>query len=463
MQEAFSERRSSFPIRSFSYVIVCASNYSIAARMKKKPKSKRTYAKKRAPSWDSELLSPSEREQRLETRVWERTRDLARSNAVLQAEIAQRKHAEEALRAGENRFRSILDNVLDGIVTIDSHAVIETFNRAAERIFGYKAEEVIGKNVRVLMPEPYHSEHDKYVGNYLHTGHAKIIGIGREVMGTRKDGTTFPIDLAVTEFRIGERRMFTGIIRDITSRKKLEDAKLQSERLAVIGTMSAKLAHEIRNPLSSVNMNIELVRYEIEALTKASPDMGAEARALLNSIYSEVRRIQRVTQDYLKFARIPKPSQEAVPLNALLAERLAFLQSLFELQRVTLQTQFDESLPPLRIDGEQFWQATLNLVQNAVEAMPQGGTLTVATARDGVDVVVKIIDTGKGMSEEERRQVFKPFFSTKQSGTGLGLPLTQQIIVEHGGRIECESVEGRGTTFTIRLPQERKSSHGQES
>jgi len=124
---------------------------------------------------------------------------------------------------------------------------------------------------------------------------------------------------------------------------------------------------------------------------------------------------------------------------------------------VTLRTQFDATLPSLRVDGEQFWQAVLNLVQNAVEAMPQGGTLTVSTARDGDDVAVKIIDTGKGMSEEERRQVFKPFFSTKQSGTGLGLPLSQQVIVEHGGRIECESVEGKGTTFTIRLPHERKS------
>jgi signal transduction histidine kinase len=222
--------------------------------------------------------------------------------------------------------------------------------------------------------------------------------------------------------------------------------------------MAAKLAHEIRNPLSSIKMNIALVGYEIDRLTKDDAESAKESRSLLQSIDSEVRRIQRVTQDYLKFARIPKPRSEKVPINDVLGVRLAFMESLFQSQNVTLHLALDESLPPIRADEEQLWQAVLNLVQNALEAMPGGGSLTVTTARKDPDVVLTIADTGKGMCETERQQVFKPFFSTKQSGTGLGLPLTQQIIVEHGGQIVCESIEGKGTTFLIRLPIEPKKS-----
>lgn len=348
-------------------------------------------------------------------------------------------------------LESVVRDSADAIIMLDREKCIRTWNRAAEEIFGWKASEVIGRHFKVLMP-PELIEYGELDRIEQHIDARSSYQF--ETIRLTRDGRRVNVEVTSSAMHDPQGNVIgrSVILRDITHRKRLEEAKLQAERLAVIGTMSAKLAHEIRNPLSSINMNIDLVRYEIEALTRANSEAGAEARALLRSIHSEVRRIQRVTQDYLKFARIPKPMRDSEVLHELLSERLAFLQSLFDEQRVTLETDFDPALPPVSVDGEQIWQAVLNIVQNAVEAMPQGGTLTVSTQRDGDFAEVRVTDTGKGMIDEHLRQVFKPFFSTKQSGTGLGLPLTQQIIVEHGGQIECKSVAGKGTTFTIRLP-----------
>jgi signal transduction histidine kinase len=232
-----------------------------------------------------------------------------------------------------------------------------------------------------------------------------------------------------------------------------EEAKRLAERQALIGTMATKFAHEVRNPLSSIKLNVELVRRQLEPLTKSNPSAGDETRALLRSMDSELRRIQRITQDYLKFGRIPKSAPESLALNDMLTQRLSFKQPLLQSQAVILRTELDPTLPPIRVDEEQLWQAILNLVLNAAEAMPQGGTLTVSTTREGTDAVLKIADTGQGMTEAERSKVFTPFFTTKQNGTGLGLPLAQQVVVENGGRIEFDSIPGKGTTFTLRFPR----------
>lgn len=364
--------------------------------------------------------------------------------------------AMEAYTASDHiRHLHLLENLVrdsaDAIIMLDREKCIRTWNRAAEEIFGWKAPEVIGMHFKVLVPpELIEAGELERIERYIDASGSYQF----ETVRLTREGRRVNVEVTSSVMRDPQGGLIgrSVILRDITLRKRLEEAKLQAERLAVIGTMSAKLAHEIRNPLSSINMNIDLVRYEIEALTRARAEDGEEARALLKSIHSEVRRIQRVTQDYLKFARIPKPMRDSEVLHELLSERLAFLQSLFDEQKVKLDTKFDPALPPVSVDGEQIWQAVLNIVQNAVEAMPQGGTLTVSTRRDGNFAEVRVADTGKGMIDEQLRQVFKPFFSTKQSGTGLGLPLTQQIIVEHGGQIECKSIAGKGTTFTIRLP-----------
>lgn len=239
---------------------------------------------------------------------------------------------------------------------------------------------------------------------------------------------------------------------EMAERIRLEAAKIQFERLAAVGAMAAKLAHEIRNPLGTIKLNLDLLGDEVGLLGPRSAANTDEAKTLLQSIHAEVCRVQRVAQDYLQFSRLPKLNRERVRLNDMLAHELVFLAPMFNAAQVVVATEFDPALPVFQADPDQLWQAILNLIRNAVEAMPHTGTLTLHTASEADEVVLRITDTGKGMNEEQRSQIFKPFFTTKPSGTGLGLTLSQQIVFEHGGRIECASVDGRGTTFSLFFP-----------
>jgi len=253
------------------------------------------------------------------------------------------------------------------------------------------------------------------------------------------------------------QRRTAALAAEIQERKKLEAAKIQAERLAMVGTMAAQVAHEIRNPLGSITFNLDLIRREIELLSGASGHSPDEARTLVNEMRAEVRRIQRVIEDYLQFARLPKLQKQPVELNAFLEKKLAFLGGELERENVKLRTHFDPALPTLNADAEQLWQAMLNLIRNSRQAMPAGGELTIGTWRDGGRAQLRITDNGKGMTEEHLKQLFVPFFTTKKEGTGLGLSLVQQIVTEHGGHVECESVAGKGSTFTIFLPLTEKS------
>jgi signal transduction histidine kinase len=229
--------------------------------------------------------------------------------------------------------------------------------------------------------------------------------------------------------------------------RREQEERLRSERLAVIGTMAAKFAHEIRNPLGSIRLNLDSVR------------AGHAAPELLASIDSAVRRIERISDGYLQFARLPKTTREPLRLDEWLPDALRFHEPLLRQHRIALRTEFDAGAPPVVADKAQLEQALLNLVRNAVEAMPDGGTLTVRTARNGATAQISVADTGLGMDEEQRARLFQPFWTTKPGGTGLGLVLTQQIVAEHGGRIDCASRPGQGTTFTLHLPLAHRSNH----
>ncbi|MBU6411046.1 MAG: hypothetical protein KGR98_11730 [Verrucomicrobia bacterium] len=248
------------------------------------------------------------------------------------------------------------------------------------------------------------------------------------------------------------QRRTAALQQEIAERKRLEAANLQAERLATVGMMAAQVAHEVRNPLGSITLNLDLIQKEIEKLAGASAHSAEEGCALVNDMRAEVRRIQRVIGDYLQFARLPKLRRCSLALNAFLGEKLAFMNGEFAVANVRLRTAFDPALTAISADGEQLWQATLNLIRNSLDAMPEGGELTVGTWREGGQVRLRVADTGKGINEEQRRQVFAPFFTTKPQGTGLGLALVQQIAVEHGGHVECESAAGKGSTFTLFLP-----------
>ncbi len=253
------------------------------------------------------------------------------------------------------------------------------------------------------------------------------------------------------------QRRTAALEAEIKERKRLETAKLQAERLAMVGTIAAQVAHEVRNPLGSITLNLDLIRNEIDKLAQASVCSPNEGRTLAHEMREEVNRIQRVIGDYLQFARLPKLQRRPVTLNRFLEQKMAFLRPELEQANVKLHTHFDPTLTTINADAEQLWQAMLNLIRNSRQAMPCGGELTIGTQRGGGRVLLSITDQGKGMTDDQLKQLFVPFFTTKKEGTGLGLALVQQIVTEHGGHIECESASGKGSTFTIFLPLAEKS------
>jgi signal transduction histidine kinase len=242
-----------------------------------------------------------------------------------------------------------------------------------------------------------------------------------------------------------ERR--TAALRsEMEERKRLEHAKLQAERLAVVGSMAAQVAHEIRNPLGAISLNLDLIGEEVNA------HPSGEGQMLLREMRLQVLRIHQVLQEYLRFGRMPKSERTVLSLNGWLEEKLNFVQPLLDQKHVDLKRKLDPDLPPVQGDADQLWEALLNLIRNAVDAMPAGGNLTVSAKRSGAEALLSISDNGRGMSEEEARNLFVPFFTTKGDGTGLGLAYAQQVINEHGGRIDCSTVRGKGSTFSIQLP-----------
>jgi PAS domain S-box-containing protein len=383
----------------------------------------------------------------LEERVAERTGDLQRTNAQLQAEMARRSRIEAALRESEALNRSIVETAVDGIITIDEQGRIASFNPAAEQIFGYAAREVIGQNVKMLMPSPYRQHHDSYLAHYLQTGERKIIGIGREVLGQRQDGTTFPMDLAVGEMHVGNRRIFTGIVRDITARKYATQEMQRADRLALVGQLASGLAHEIGTPLNVIAGNAELLRMDLQA-----QHLDTE---ILDAIVRQTDRITGLVQQLLNFARAKNDVMGPFSLYDPLSHALRLLETRMSREGIRTTLDIPDDLPLLWGAADQIEQVFLNILVNAWHAMPDGGTIAIkAHEINGKRVQVAFRDSGVGLSEEAMANAFEPFFSTKgEKGTGLGLAICKQIIDQHQGHMRLESTPGTGATVIIDFRQ----------
>ncbi|MBI2503142.1 MAG: PAS domain S-box protein [Candidatus Latescibacteria bacterium] len=354
---------------------------------------------------------------------------------------------------GEDRFRSVVDNIVDGIITIDAKGIISFFNPAAERIFGYNAAEVVGQSVSLLMPEPYHHQHDGYLASYLATGIRKIIGIGREVMGRRRDGSVFPMDLAVSEFRLGGERMFTGIVRDISQRKELEAQLLQAQKMESIGQLAGGIAHDFNNQLGIILFDLDLLIAETEGNNALVHD--------LDKIRKVVLRAAELTRKLLLFSRRQRMELRPLNLNQQVREMEKMLARLLGAE-IQIHLRLAEDLFTVQADPSTLDQVLINLALNARDAMPGGGILYLETrnvpaaaqpsSHPGPFACLAVRDTGTGMDEEVRQRIFEPFFTTKDHGTGLGLAMVYGIVQSHRGWIAVDSSPGKGTGFEIFLP-----------
>ena len=356
-------------------------------------------------------------------------------------DMTAQRRAERALGRSEARWRAIVDSALDAIVLINRHGRIESFNPAACRMFGYTAEEVIGRNVSVLMPEPYASEHDHYLRRYQMTGERHIIGIGREVPARRQDGTTFPAHLTVGELALEGEPMYTGIVRDLTERVSLETRLREESGLVRLGELAAVLAHEVKNPLAAVSGAVQMLG---EHLT------GEEDREIVQEILRRLEGLGSLMTDLLIYARPPRPRMSGVDVTGLMKALIAFFASdpAWRDLRVAVQG----SLEGLRADPELLKVAFQNLLVNAAQAMHGRGDITVTLQQANDIAHLDVSDSGPGIPPEVREKLFTPFFTTKAKGTGLGLATVRRIVEAHGGRVTVVQSGREGTTVRVSLP-----------
>jgi two-component system sensor kinase FixL len=381
-----------------------------------------------------------------------------------------RRHDQETarnLRARETHLRSVLDTVPDATVVIDENGIIQSFNAAAMRLFGHGEAAVIGQNVSMLMPTPFREGHDGYIARYLATGEKRIIGIDRVVTGQRKDGSTFPMKLEVGEVRSGERRFFTGFIRDLTERQATERQleELQSElarlsRLTAMGEMASTLAHEINQPLSAIANYLQGSGRLLEDLDHPRARKIHDALAEATKQTLRAGQIIRQLREFVARGETEKRSEN---INKLVEEASALALVGAKEQGVKAIFRFDMRAGPVLVEKVQIQQVLLNLMRNAIEAMHgfERKELLVMTAlSEEGKVEVSVTDTGCGLAEEIGSRLFQPFVTTKPAGMGVGLSISKRIIEAHGGELWAEPNPGGGTQFHFTLDPASEESGG---
>ncbi|MGC1863023.1 MAG: PAS domain S-box protein [Methylocystis sp.] len=393
--------------------------------------------------------------------------------AVSIRDVTARERAEALLRESEERYRAVVQHVVDGVITIDQHGIMQSVNVAAERLFGYSAAELRGKNVALLMPEPYQSQHDGYIASYRETGQAKIIGIGREVFGRRKNGSVFPIDLAISEFRLGEARYFTGLVRDISERKEVEArlefyAEALTRQNAELASSNQELddfayiaSHDLKEPLRGIH------NYAGFLIEDHGDRLGDDGRAKLETVKRLAQRLEGLINSLLTFSRVGRVelAVQETDLNQILAEVLDSLA--ITLKEKGVEVRIPKRLASLRCDQVRIAEVFRNLITNAIkyndkptkwieiggcaEGEPRGS----GKFRPG-EAAFYVRDNGIGIQEKHLEavfQIFKRLHSRDRygEGTGAGLTIVKKIVERHGGRIWVDSKTGEGSTFYFTL------------
>ena len=359
----------------------------------------------------------------------------------------------------EALLRAILETSPDGLITIDEHGTIQSFNPAAERMFGYDTAEVVGRNVSCLMPPPYREEHDGYLARYLRTGEKRIIGIGREVLGQRKDGTIFPMELAVGEVRAKGRRLFAGFVRDVSARQRAEQRvqELQAElihvsRLSAMGEMASALAHELNQPLTAIINYAQTARALIE---RRLGERAGDLVGLLEKTVQQTSRAGEIIRRLRQFIAKGETERTLGDLNAVVEEASALALIGAGGRGIAARRLLEQGLPLVLLDKIQIHQVVTNLIRNSIDAL-DGVTrreIVISTSRAGDDSVeIAIADTGPGLAPDVAERLFQPFVTTKPWGLGIGLSICRSIVTAHGGRLWASDNPGGGTIFHVSLP-----------
>jgi len=362
-------------------------------------------------------------------------------------------------------LQALLDACVDAVIIIDHRGCVMTFNRAAVRMFGYEPAQVIGQNVSLLMPAPDRDQHDQYLKNYLETGTPKVIGLGREVTAMRRDGSQFPVSLAVGRIDGHDPPHFVGFLHDLSSRREREAQRLAAEasvrearerlthvaRLSTMGEMTTGLAHEINQPLTAITMYAQAAE---RLASQAHPDIG-ELVGALRQISAQALRAGEIIKRLRDLVRNRQTHEELLDLNAVVRDLVVLAESDARVNSVQLDIDLAEALPPVLGDTIQLQQVMLNLVRNAIEAVQSEGCerrVTLRTARAGTGVEMSVSDLGPGLDASIRDRLFEAFATTKPSGTGLGLAISRSIVEAHGGKLAWRANEPRGSCFHFNLP-----------
>ena len=350
----------------------------------------------------------------------------------------------QELRQKQEINTGVINSATDALVTINEDHVIVGFNQEAERMFGYSRQEALGRDLKLIVPAPFTETHASFLQRYLATREAHVLGRTRRLTARRRDGEEFTLSISFSVAEILGRLYFTAIMRDITEYKAMEDRLLQSERLAAVGNTVAHIAHEIKNPL--------LIIGGFARQLQKLPQLDDQARHKLSIIAEEVRHLEEMVAEMRDFVRRPPVHKQPGRIEAAIQQAVELFQDFLQEHQVQVRTVEEAPLPTVAFDPQQLHEVLINLLKNAVEAMPRGGEITLASRVRGNFVEVSVSDSGEGIPPEVAANIFQPYFTTKDKGTGLGLAICQDIIQEHGGSLLADSTPGRGSTFTIQLP-----------